>query len=140
MYPNRDIPVFQISIDANAPPETHYKIGKELRPLREKGVLIFGTGNVVHNLRLVDWHKGSKGFDWAYEFDDYIHENIETKNHNNIIKYNELGEIAKLAVPSPDHFYPLLYTLGASDEEDKVSVFNKSCELGSLTMTSYLWE
>ncbi|MDD2447500.1 MAG: 4,5-DOPA dioxygenase extradiol [Tissierellia bacterium] len=140
MYPNRDIPVFQISIDANAPPETHYKIGKELRPLREKGVLIFGTGNVVHNLRLVDWHKGSKGFDWAYEFDDYIHENIETKNHNNIIKYNELGEIAKLAVPSPDHFYPLLYTIGASDEEDKVSVFNKSCELGSLTMTSYLWE
>lgn len=140
MYPNRDIPVFQISIDANAPPETHYKIGKELRPLREKGVLIFGTGNVVHNLRLVDWHKGSKGFDWVYEFDDYIHENIETKNHNNIIKYNELGEIAKLAVPSPDHFYPLLYTIGASDEEDKVSVFNKSCELGSLTMTSYLWE
>lgn len=140
MYPNRDIPVFQISIDANAPPETHYKIGKELRPLREKGVLIFGTGNVVHNLRLVDWHKGSKGFDWAYEFDDYIRENIETKNHNNIIKYNELGEIAKLAVPSPDHFYPLLYTIGASDEEDKVSVFNKSCELGSLTMTSYLWE
>ena len=140
MYPNRDIPVFQISIDANAPPETHYKIGKELRSLREKGVLIFGTGNVVHNLRLVDWHKGSKGFDWAYEFDDYIYENIETKNHNNIIKYNELGEIAKLAVPSPDHFYPLLYTIGALDEEDKVSVFNKSCELGSLTMTSYLWE
>lgn len=140
MYPDRDIPVFQISIDANAPPETHYKIGKELRSLREKGVLILGTGNVVHNLRLVDWHKGSKGFDWAYEFDDYIYENIETKNHNNIIKYNELGEIAKLAVPTPDHFYPLLYALGASDEEDKVNVFNKSCELGSLTMTSYLWE
>ena len=140
MYPDRDIPVFQISIDADAPPETHYKIGKELRSLREKGVLIFATGNVVHNLRLVDWHKGSKGFDWAYEFDDYIYENIETKNHNNIIKYNELGEIAKLAVPTPDHFYPLLYALGASDEEDKVIVFNKSCELGSLTMTSYLWE
>lgn len=140
MYPDRDIPVFQISIDSNAPPETHYKIGKELRSLREKGVLILGTGNVVHNLRLVDWHKGSKGFDWAYEFDDYIYENIETKNHNNIIKYNELGEIAKLAVPTPDHFYPLLYALGALDEEDKVSVFNKSCELGSLTMTSYLWE
>ena len=140
MYPDRDIPVFQISIDAYAPPEIHYKIGKELRSLREKGVLILGTGNVVHNLRLVDWHKGSKGFDWAYEFDDYICENIKTKNHNNIIKYNELGEIAKLAVPTPDHFYPLLYALGASDEEDKVSVFNKFCELGSLTMTSYLWE
>lgn len=140
MYPERDIPVFQISIDSNAPPEAHYEIGKELRALREKGVLILGTGNVVHNLRLVDWHKGSKGFDWAYEFDDYIYENIKMKNHNNILRYNELGETAKLAVPTTDHFYPLLYTLGALDEEDKVSVFNKSCELGSLTMTSYLWE
>ena len=140
MYPDRDIPVFQISIDADAPPEVHYKIGEELKSLREDGVLIFGTGNVVHNLRLVDWHKGSKGFDWAYEFDDYIHENILKGNHNNIIKYAELGEIAKLAVPTPDHFYPLLYALGASDKKDKVSIFNKSCELGSLTMTGYLWE
>ena len=140
MYPDRDIPVFQISIDANAPSEAHYKIGKELRSLREKGVLIFGSGNIVHNLRLVDWHKENTGFDWAYEFDNYIYENIKTKNHNNIMNYNKLGEIAKLAVPTPDHFYPLLYTLGALDEEDKVSVFNKSCVLGSLTMTSYLWE
>lgn len=135
MYPDRDIPVFQISIDASAPPEAHYNIGKELRSLREEGVLIFASGNVVHNLRLVDWHKGSKGFDWAYEFDDYIYENIKTRSYNKIIKYNELGEV----VPTPDHFYPLLYALGASDEEDKVSVFNKSCELGSLTMTGYLW-
>ena len=140
MYPDRDIPVFQISVDADAPPETHYKIGKELGALRENGILLFATGNIVHNLRLVDWHKGSKGFDWAYEFDDYVNENIIDKNHNNILKYNEIGDVAKLAVPTPDHFYPLLYTLGASDEEDRVRVFNKSCELGSLTMTGYLWE
>ena len=140
MYPDRDIPVFQISIDAQAPAETHYKIGKELKSLREKGVLIFGTGNIVHNLRLVDWHKGSKGFDWAYEFDEYIYENIIEKNYGNILRYDELGDVAKLAVPTPDHFYPLLYTLGAVDGEDKVSTFNKSCELGSLTMTSYIWE
>ena len=140
MYPERDIPVFQISIDAEAPPEVHYKIGKELKSLREQGVLIFGTGNVVHNLRLVDWHMSSKGFDWAYEFDDFIYENIKEKNHENILRYEGLGDVAKLAVPTPDHFYPLLYTLGAVDKEDKVSVFNKSCELGSLTMTGYLWE
>lgn len=140
MYPDRDIPVFQISVDAYAPAESHYKIGRELRDLRDKGVLIFATGNVVHNLRLVDWHKGSKGFDWAYEFDDYIYDSIINKNHDNIINYNDQGEIARLAVPTPDHFYPLLYTLGASYEEDRVSVFNKSCELGSLTMTGYLWE
>lgn len=140
MYPERDIPVFQISVDAYAPPEVHYKIGSELKSLREQGVLIFGTGNIVHNLRLVDWRMGSKGFDWAYEFDEYIYENIINKKYNHILNFNDMCSAAKYAVPTPDHFYPLLYTLGASDEEDKVSVFNKSCELGALTMTSYLWE
>ena len=140
MYPDRKIPIFQISVDAYAPADVHYQIGRELRPLREKGVLILGSGNIVHNLRLVDWHMGSKGFDWAYEFDDFIFENIVNKNHENILKYNEMTDSAKHAVPTPDHFYPLLYALGASDEDDKISVFNKSCELGSLTMTSYIWE
>jgi len=140
MFPKRDIPVFQISIDAYAPAEVHYKIGQELKSLRKQGVLILGTGNVVHNLRLVDWHMGSKGFDWAYEFDDYIYDNIINKNYDNILKYNEMSSAAKHAVPTPDHFYPLLYVLGASDKKDKVSVFNKSCELGSLTMTGYIWE
>jgi len=140
MYPERDISVFQISIDADASPEEHYQIGKELGALREQGVLIFGTGNVVHNLRLVDWHKVNKGFDWAYEFDEYICESILNKNYRNVLNYNELGNISRLAVPTPDHFYPLLYMLGASDEDDKISVYNKSCELGSLSMTAYLWE
>lgn len=139
MYPERDIPVFQISIDADAPPEAHYKIGRELRSLRDQGALIFGTGNIVHNLRLVDWHMGSKGFDWAYEFDDYIYENIMNKKYDDILKFKEMSSAAKHAVPTPDHFYPLLYTLGASEEEDEVSVYNKACELGSLTMTAYLW-
>ena len=140
MYPERDVPVFQISVDANAPAHIHYKIGRELRSLREQGVLILGTGNIVHNLRLVDWHKANKGFDWAYEFDEYIYENIMSKNDEKIIQFNELGDIAHLSVPTPDHFYPLLYVLGASDKEDKISVYNKSCELGSLTMTTYLWD
>lgn len=140
MYPERDIPVFQISIDATASPEVHYQIGKELRALRNEGVLIFGSGNIVHNLWKVDWNMGNKGFDWAYEFDDFINENILNRNHENILKYKDVGNIAKLAVPTPDHFYPLLYILGASNEEDKVTSYNKSCELGSLTMTSYLFE
>lgn len=140
MYPDRDIPVFQISIDADAPAEGHYSTGKELSALRDEGVLILASGNIVHNLRLVDWHKVSKGFDWAYEFDDYIYKNIMSKTHDNIINFNRAGDCASLAVPTPDHFYPLLYALGASGEGDKVGVFNKSCELGSLTMTGYLWE
>lgn len=140
MYPEMDIPVFQVSIDAYAPPEEHYKIGQELASLRNEGVLIFASGNVVHNLRMVDWNAVNKGFDWAYEFDEYIYENVQKGNHSNILNYRELGQIAKLAVPTPDHFYPLLYALGATDENDKVSVYNKTAVLGSLTMTSYLWE
>lgn len=140
MYPERDIPVFQISIDTAAPPEVHYQIGQELKPLRDEGVLLFGTGNIVHNLRLVDWGKADKGFDWAYEFDDFIKENIQNGNHEEIMNYQRLGETAKLAVPIPDHFNPILYILGASDKEDKVSVYNNSCMMGSLSMTSYLFE
>lgn len=139
MYPKRNIPVFQISVDAYAPPEAKYIIGRELRSLRDDGVLIFGTGNIVHNLGLVDWNLKKEGFDWAYEFDDYIYENIKHKNYNNILNYEQLGETAKLAVPTTDHFDPLLYTLGALYEDDDIKVFNRSCELGSLSMTGYLW-
>ena len=140
MYPDRDIPVFQISIDASAPPAEHYKIGRELKALREQGVLIVCSGNIVHNLRLVDWSKEDQGFDWAYDFDEYIYDNILAKNHDNILNFNELGDVARLAVPTPDHFYPLLYALGASEKDDHISVYNKSGVLGSLTMTTYLWE
>lgn len=140
MYPNRNIPVFQISVDYDAPPLIHYKIGKELSVLRNQGVLLFGSGNIVHNLRLVDWDKANKGFDWAYEFDEYIYDSILNWDHDNIINFNKADDSAKLAVPTPEHFYPLLYILGASDENDRISVYNKSCELGSLSMTSYLWE
>ncbi|MFV0400076.1 MAG: 4,5-DOPA dioxygenase extradiol [Oscillospiraceae bacterium] len=139
MYPERDIPVFQISIDASAPPEVHYQIGKDLKSLRQQGVLLFGTGNIVHNLRMVDWEMNDRGFDWAYQFDDFVRENIENRNHDGVIHYQSLGETAKLAVPMPDHFNPILYILGASDEKDQILTYNNSCTMGSLSMTSYLF-
>ncbi len=139
MYPERDIPLIQISIDAAAPPEEHYRIGKELKALRHQGVLLFGTGNIVHNLGILDWGMEDKGFDWAYEFDDYIQENIENRKPENVINYLSFGKSAKLSVPTPDHFYPILYILGASDEEDRLSIYNKGCMVGSLSMTSYLF-
>lgn len=140
MYPERDIPVFQVSIDASAPAEVHYEIGKELKSLRDEGVLLFGTGNIVHNLRLVNWAMGDEGFQWAYEFDNFIKENIQARNHEKIINYESLGDKAKLAVPITDHFNPILYILGATDEDDKVSVYNHKCMMGSLSMTSYIFE
>ena len=140
MYPKRDIPVFQISIDGTAPPETHYKIGQELRSLRHQGVLIFASGNIVHNLRLVDWKMVKQGFDWAYDFDEYIYDKIMAKRPGDILRFREEGKAASLAVPTPDHFYPLLYALGAAEEDDEISVYNQSADMGSLTMTAYLWE
>ena len=139
MYPEREIPVFQISIDAFAPPEEHYRIGQELKSLREQGVLLFGTGNIVHNLRRIDMGLRDKGFDWGHQFDDYIKENILNGNHENVLNYMSLGESAKLAVPTPDHFNPILYILGAADQDDKVAVYNDSFVLGSVSMTSYLF-
>lgn len=140
MYPQRDVPVFQISIDANASIEEHYRIGQELKILRNKGVLLFGTGNIVHNLRLIEWGMDNKGFDWAYEFDNYIKENIEKKNHTNIIQYQKLGSVAKFAVPTQEHYLPLLYILGATDTNDTISCYNYDCLMGSISMTSYLFE
>lgn len=80
--------------------------------MRNEGVLLFGSGNIVHNLRRIDWNMESKGFDWAYEFDDFIKENIVDRNHESILHFENEGNLAKLAVPTPDHFYPLLYTWG----------------------------
>ena len=140
MYPKADIPVFQLSVNADLSAEEHFEIGKKLNSLREEGVLIFGSGNVVHNLRMVDWDMEEKGFGWAEEFDNYIKQNILKKDYKKVINYELAGEQARLSFPTPDHYYPLLYVLGASDENDKITAFNDSCTMGSLSMTSYLFK
>lgn len=138
MYPEADIPVYQLSVDANAGPEVHFQIGREISELRESGVLIFGSGNVVHNLSRIGWDVEG-GYSWAKEFDGYIKDKIIKRQYEDVINYRSAGKSSELAFPTPDHFYPLLYVLGASNENDKLSVFNDSCTLGSLSMTSYLF-
>ncbi|MEI6578381.1 MAG: 4,5-DOPA dioxygenase extradiol [Eubacteriales bacterium] len=138
MYPNANIPVFQLSIDAQASPAELFEIGNKLKPLRENGVLIFGSGNVVHNLGLVDFTKQG-GFDWANKFDETIKNNILKRDFENILNYRKLGDIARIAVPTTEHFNPLLYVLGASDSADEITVYNNSSTLGSLSMTSYVF-
>lgn len=139
MYPSADIPVYQLSIDSSAPPQVHYEIGKELSSLREKGVMILGSGNVVHNLLKVDW-ENEGGYSWAVEFDNYIKEKIIDGKYQEVINYKSAGKSSELAFFTPEHFYPLLYVLGASRKEDKLRIFNNSCTLGALSMTSYLFE
>ena len=138
VYPKADIPVLQLSIDGTMPGEFHYQIGQELAALREEGIMILGSGNVVHNLSRIDWSR-EDGFDWAQEFDDHVHQCIQDRNHQDLIQWKKHGKSAEAAVPAPDHYLPLLYVLGASSEEDQIQVFNRSCLMGSLSMTSYLF-
>lgn len=139
MYPEADIPIYQLSIDDNISAETHFDIGKDIGILREKGVLIIGSGNVVHNLSKVKWTM-EEGYPWALEFDNFIMENIKNKNYENVVHYEKAGNSSKLAFVTTEHFYPLLYVLGAVGENDKLSIFNNSCTMGSLSMTCYLFE
>ena len=139
MYPEADIHVFQLSVDNSASAEIHFQIGQEISALREKGVLIFGSGNVVHNLEKITWGMAG-GHSWAVDFDEYIKNKIIQKEYQNVINYESAGKSSELAFFTPDHFYPLLYILGASMEDDEVSIYNDSCVMGSLSMTSYLFK
>jgi len=139
MYPDADIPVLQLSIDYDRPGEYHYNLAKEIAALRKKGVLIIGSGNMVHNLRMVDWRRLSEpdfGFDWAVEMNTIFKEKIGNGDHKALINYQKLNKAAILAIPTPDHYYPLLYTLGLQDNKDEISFFNDRLVGGSLNMTS----
>lgn len=138
MVPDRSIPVLQLSIDGSADAKTHFEIGQALSELRDQGVMIFGSGNVVHNLRRVQMQRAD-GFDWAYEFDSYIRDNMVKRQVDAILNHDLAGECAKLAFPTPEHYDPLLYVLGASREDDTLTVFNEACVMGSVSMTSYVF-
>ncbi|QEE50580.1 4,5-DOPA dioxygenase extradiol [Flavobacterium alkalisoli] len=139
MYPNADIPVLQLSIDYSKPASYHYELAKQLSSLRKKGVLIIGSGNMVHNLRMIDWKKLNEpdyGFDWAIEMNNVFKEKIADGNHKALMDYESLNKAAKLAIPTPDHYYPLMYILGLQDNKDDLSFFNDKMVGGSLNMTS----
>lgn len=139
IYPEADVPVIEMSMDYSQGPQYHYELGKQLAALRNKGVLIIGSGNMVHNLRMVAWDKMNEpeyGFDWAIQANDKFKQLIQTGNHKELINYTSLGREVQLAVPTPDHYLPLLYALALKEENEAVSFFNDKPVMGSLTMTS----
>ena len=139
LYPDADIPVVEMSLDYNKPPQYHYELAKELSTLREKGVLIIGSGNMVHNLRLVAWDKFAAEnycYDWALEASDKMRKYILSGDHKPLINYASQGRAFDLAIPTSDHYLPLLYALALKEESDDVTLFNDKAIAGSLTMTS----
>lgn len=139
MYPEADVPVIEMSLDYSQGPQYHYELAKELAALRNKGVLIIGSGNMVHNLRMVAWDKINEpgfGFDWAIQANDTFKRLIHSGNHKDLINYPALGREVQLAVPTPDHYLPLLYALALKGKDEEISFFNDKPVMGSLTMTS----
>jgi len=136
MYPNATVPVLQLSMDYTKGPLYHYELAREIAQLRKKNVLIIGSGNMVHNLGILNWQQPDSGYDWAEEMNDTFKTLIDKGDHKALIKYEELGEAAKLSIPTPEHYLPLLYTLGLQEKDDTITIFNDKLSMGSVSMTS----
>ena len=129
LYPNADIPVIQLSLDYNQTPQRHYEIAQQIKSLREKGVLIIGSGNIVHNLRMVAWNKLNEpgyGFDWAIEADEKMKKFILNGDHQPLINFRSQGKAFDLAIPTPEHYLPLLYSLALQDKSEEVKFISIS--------------
>ncbi|MDO9360145.1 MAG: 4,5-DOPA dioxygenase extradiol [Polaromonas sp.] len=140
MFPKADIPVIQLSMDYSRAPEDHYALARQLKALRQRGVLIVGSGNIVHNLRQMQrGAAGNQAFDWALEFDHIAGGYIQQGNLDALQNFQKLGQVAKMAHPTHEHFLPLLYAAGAVDPGEPVRFFNTSFQMGSISMRSAIW-
>ena len=136
IFPHANVPVVQVSIDATRPAQFHYDLGKRLVPLRDEGVLIIGSGNVAHNLGIMDWHTQNHAFDWAERFNTVVKHHLAEPDHPSLIHYDRLGDDAKLSIPTAEHYLPLLYVIGAQTEADTLSVLSDGIFGGSISMLS----
>lgn len=134
MYPDANIPVIQLSLNMVQSPEYHYSLGKELARLRERGVLIVGSGNIVHNLRTIKWDEKAPAYPWAVEFDEWAKSKIEKRDYKALYQDALKSEAGRLSVPTLDHYLPLLYILGASDEKDQLKFEYEEMQNASISM------
>ena len=136
MFPKADIPVFQLSLDLTKPPSSHFDLARELKPLREKGVLIIGSGNLVHNLGALA--PGARVYDWAEDFDSKMTRAIEDRDFQRVVKAGSLGRLAQLSHPTLEHFLPILFSIGVADPKDELRFFNTSFDTASISMRSFV--
>ena len=139
LYPEANVPVIQLSIDYSKSPQYHFELAQKLSALRHKGILIIGSGNIVHNLRLVDFYHmnvDNYGFDWAIEAREKVNSYLLDGNFQPLIDYEKQGQALQLAIPTPEHYLPLIYTLGLKEKQEELSLFNDKLLGGSLSMTS----
>lgn len=139
-YPHADVPVVQLSMDMNRPGAWHYQLAQQLKPLRAEGVLILASGNIVHNLGTLNWSEDAQPYDWAVRFNAFVKEQIVRGNHAALFDVRDQGDDARRAVPSEDHYWPLLYALGSSDAWESTTFLSDYIVYSSLSMTSALIE
>lgn len=137
MYPKADIPVFQLSVDYTQPASYHYEMAKLLAPLREQGVLIIGSGNIVHNLRIIKWEQDAEPFGWAVEFDENVKELLLAGKHEKLVDYEKLGKSAVMSVPTNDHYLPMMYPLALAGK-DKIEFTYEGIQHGSVSMRCFV--
>lgn len=136
MFPDANIPVAQLSIDLTKPPAWHLELGAKIRPLRDEGVLILGSGNVVHNLQMADWHNPG-GFDWAVKFDQAVRAAIDEGRYADLARPEKMGDEYRMAVPTNEHYLPMFYALGASKPGERLQFFNEKVVMGSISMRGF---
>jgi 4,5-DOPA dioxygenase extradiol len=137
MYPKADIPVFQLSLDYSKSAQWHYDLAKELNALRSKGLLIVGSGNIVHNLGRVSWDDPTTKFDWSIEFDERVKSDLLKQNHVDLINYEKIGKSALLSVPTNEHYLPMLYAAALQQKNEPLNFFYESIEMGSISMRCF---
>jgi len=136
MFPEATIPVLQLSLDYTLSPQAHFDLARNFSGLRRKGILVIGSGNIVHNLRMVNWHKPTGGHDWAEEINEKIKNLILAKEHKTLIGFAHPDQEMALAIPTAEHYIPLLYALALQEKNESVSIFNDKVVYGSVSMTS----
>jgi 4,5-DOPA dioxygenase extradiol len=139
VFPNADVPVVQLSIDATQAPQWHYDIAQRLAPLRDEGVLILGSGNVIHNLRIMNWREQHVAFDWAVRFNEAVKRNLQQPDHAALIQYERFGEDARLSIPTPEHYLPLLYVIALQTPQDTLRMLTDGIFGGSISMLSVVF-
>jgi 4,5-DOPA dioxygenase extradiol len=134
MWPEADVPVFELSLDARRSPAEHWEIGARLAPLRDRGVLVVGSGNIVHSFAGIDWNDGAPARPWAEEFDAWIADACVRQDRDALVDYESAGTMARLSVPTNEHYLPLLYTAAMATDDDAVSFTHTGIDMASMSM------
>jgi 4,5-DOPA dioxygenase extradiol len=137
LYPDADVPVVQLSLDGAMSADEHYELAKKLRPLRDENILILASGNVVHNLRTIDWGEGVTPYPWAREFNDFFVSEMKASHHETLIHWEQFGDSAHLSIPTPEHYWPALYILALQERDEAPKVLVDGVEMGSIGMLTF---